>query len=160
VAVVTSQRVAHTLIALAVVLCVGCGTKHHANALATTPTNRLDPAAARVARQFIATAVTRRDLAAAWLLTDPLMRSGFTRATWLRGQIPVPKVPAAAIEAIQFKVDSSTASDLTLVALLISSRETRAIPSESFQITLHRNGRAWLVRSLVPPASMMIIPGS
>jgi hypothetical protein len=49
----------------------------------------------RVLREFILTAVDRRDVARSWEISAPSMREGFTRKQWNRGELPVVPYPAA-----------------------------------------------------------------
>jgi hypothetical protein len=48
-----------------------------------------------VLRDFIGTAVVRRDVGRSWDLTDPSLRAGFTRKQWNNGDLPVVPYPAA-----------------------------------------------------------------
>ena len=52
-------------------------------------------AVSSVLRDFIATAVVRRDVGSSWDLAAPSMRAGFTRKQWNRGDLPVVPYPAA-----------------------------------------------------------------
>ena len=49
----------------------------------------------QVLREFIVTAVDRRDVGRSWEITAPSMREGFTRKQWARGDLPVVPYPAA-----------------------------------------------------------------
>ncbi len=49
----------------------------------------------RVLREFILTAVDRRDVARSWEISAPSMKEGFTRKQWNRGELPVVPYPAA-----------------------------------------------------------------
>src|SRR5688572_2247794 len=77
----------------------------------------VDSKARFVAGKFITTAVTRKDLKAAWSLAAPgsLVRpKGMTYKEWLAGDIPVQYYPAAAIDGAAFKVETSFKNELTL----------------------------------------------
>src|ERR671937_1729345 len=67
------------------------GTRLASGSSAPAPAGsvRLDPKAARVAREFVATAVARRHLARAWELAAPDLKQGMTLAEWNTGTIPV-----------------------------------------------------------------------
>jgi hypothetical protein len=54
----------------------------------------LDPAAKRVAARFIHTAVSGRNLAAAWKIAGPSIRQGQSYKSWLAGNIAVVPYPA------------------------------------------------------------------
>lgn len=49
----------------------------------------------RVLKDFISTAVVRREPGRSWDLTAPSLREGFTREQWSRGDMPVVPYPAA-----------------------------------------------------------------
>jgi hypothetical protein len=49
----------------------------------------------RVLREFILTAVDRRDVGRSWDISAPSMREGFTRRQWSKGDLPVVPYPAA-----------------------------------------------------------------
>jgi hypothetical protein len=49
----------------------------------------------KVLREFILTAVDRRDVGRSWEISAPSLREGFTRRQWSRGDLPVVPYPAA-----------------------------------------------------------------
>ena len=49
----------------------------------------------KVLREFILTAVDRRDVGRSWEISAPSLREGFTRKQWCRGDLPVVPYPAA-----------------------------------------------------------------
>ena len=53
----------------------------------------LEPDVRRVAARFLETAVGRTQLADAWDLATPELRSGVSRAEWMTGALPVPPFP-------------------------------------------------------------------
>jgi hypothetical protein len=117
-----------------------------------TPATRREVNAVLTA--FIRDAVNRRNPAATWELVTPALRSGWTRAEWRRGNLPVYPYPARVDEATGWYVVESFEDDL-LVDLVVHARpgakEKGAI---AYQIELKRLGtgknRRWLVDSIIP----------
>jgi hypothetical protein len=111
-----------------------------------TTTSAAQPSA--VAKEFVATAVARKQLARAWALAAPEMKQGLTLKQWLTGTIPVTPYPVGKA-AEKFTVQSSTANDAVIRVSFIPPPAS-STPSGDFLITLHRNGGNWLVTSWVP----------
>jgi hypothetical protein len=113
----------------------------------TAPTRTLERAVpvaeeARVAAgQFILWAVStqakRADLARAWELVHPELKSecGCTRAEWLTGNIPVQPYPVADLETATFAVNESYADHVVLEVALLP-REGTGVESQFFFIGL------------------------
>ncbi len=103
------------------------------------------------ASSFIQTAVRRRHVAASWDMTDPSLRSGFTKRRWATGNIPVVPYPAAGIRQLQF--DWTYQDDVAMDIVLVPVRGS-ALPLKSFTIELKRSGakaqRRWRVSSWAP----------
>jgi hypothetical protein len=57
-----------------------------------TPERRRE--VARVLRQFILTAVDRQNVGSSWTISAPVLREGFTRKQWSKGDLPVVPYPA------------------------------------------------------------------
>lgn len=108
----------------------------------------LDPQARAVAREFVATAVARRNLARSWALAAPELRGDHTLAEWLTGSIPVVPYPAAKARA-SYAVQVSTADRAVLRVGFTPSAGSEAQPGD-FLITLRRIGGRWLVASWAP----------
>jgi hypothetical protein len=64
---------------------------------------RFPAAAWNVAKQFIATAPSRKNLAKAYALADDNVRGGLTLAQWKTGNIPVPYFPTTKIIRYNWK---------------------------------------------------------
>lgn len=107
----------------------------------------IDPAARKVAGQFILTAVARRNVGRSWAITHPTLRAGFTQAEWAEGDIPVQPYEVNRIEEARFAVDHLEKNLIQLdVALLPKdAKETAGV----FKIGLVAVGtgknRRWLV---------------
>ena len=124
----------------------------------------VDPKARLVAGKFITTAVTRKNLKAAWSLTAPrsLVRpKGMTLQKWLQGDIPVQYFPAQAIDGAAFKVETSFRDELTLNVYLYAKAGS-GIPSQPFFIVLRPTGQGknkkWLVSNFIPSAGVPPVP--
>jgi hypothetical protein len=52
-------------------------------------------AVSKVLREFVLTAVDRRDVGRSWEISAPSLRQGFTRKEWANGGLPVVPYPAA-----------------------------------------------------------------
>lgn len=86
---------------------------------ARKPTSAIDPAARKVAGEFILTAVARKNVGRSWDLVHPSMRAGFTRAQWAKGEIPVIFYPVDNIDEARFSVEALQKNMIQLdVALL------------------------------------------
>lgn len=115
---------------------------------ATQETVPLDPQARAVAREFVATAVARQDLARAWTLVAPELKQGLTLAQWKTGSIPVQPYPVAAAAArysVQASHPTSAALRVTFVPPPASST-----PAGDFLLGLQRIRGRWVVSSWTP----------
>lgn len=127
------------------------------------PTVPVDPKARVVAGKFIATAVTREDLAAAWKIIEPgsPLRAGYSYKQWLTGNIPVQPFPAKAIAGASFKVESSHPGELTL-NVYVFAKPKSGVKSQSFFIVLHPHGKGknkrWLVNYWIPSSGAVVVP--
>ena len=113
------------------------------------------PAARRAAGEFILAAAGREDLAKAWDLTHPELRTqcGCTYKQWLTGNIPVQYYPTGNLEGATFGVDESTARRVVLEVLL-TPKEGEEIDPQAFFIGLKAVGKGaqlkWLVDYWAP----------
>ncbi|MGZ8694836.1 MAG: hypothetical protein ACXWYS_05295 [Gaiellaceae bacterium] len=115
---------------------------------------RADAKAARAAAaKFVATAVLRRNIEESWELTAPVLKAGYTRATWKRGEIPVVPFPADDLDEVRWRLDYSITNHVGLqVAMLpLANSRTKAL---LFEMELVRAGpasnRRWLVDYWAP----------
>ena len=116
----------------------------------------LAPQARSVAREFVATAVARKDLARAWTLSAPELRHGMTLAQWETGSIPVTPYPVAKAAA-RWSIESSFADHAVLRVLFVPPIRSATAPGD-FLLTLRSSGGRWLVSSWVP-RSIVSPPG-
>jgi hypothetical protein len=115
-----------------------------------------DPQAYRVARQFIETAVLRKNLDAAYSLVGSDIRGGLTKKQWETGNIPVVGYPAGNAKTAGFTVVSSYKTQMKLVVDLVAKKGSggNIRPHLPFWVGLVRaGGKAkgrWLVNYWLP----------
>lgn len=111
------------------------------------PTSDIDPAARKVAGQFILTAVARKNVGKSWNLVHPDMRAGYTRAQWAEGEIPVIPYEVDSIDEARFRVDHLGKNMIQLDVALLPKNEGQT--AGVFKIGLVAVGsgqdRRWLV---------------
>ena len=123
-------------------------------------TAKLDPAAKRVARQFIETAVARKNLRAAYPLAGPMIRQDQTLKEWMTGNIAVIPYPVDAVEFAPMKIDYSYPREAQIQVALLP-KDGANVKSQLFIATLIKNKQGqWQVNSWVPRSSPMIPSGS
>jgi hypothetical protein len=103
----------------------------------------------RTVDEFVRTAVLRRNVARAWQLSAPDLRLGYTRAEWVKGDLPVFPFPADP-KRTAWDVDYADEVEVALNVTLVP-RKGVADPPEVFGVSLKPVGRAgsrhWLVSS-------------
>ena len=99
----------------------------------------VDPAARRVAGQFILTAVSRKDLAKSYKLAHPELLQGMTLTQWKTGNIPVIPDPATSLDFASFKVDHAFENEVVIEVLLVPKESAKVKPA-SFLIRLKKVG--------------------
>jgi hypothetical protein len=97
--------------------------------------------------QFVATAVTRKDVDAAYDLVTPQFRQQLDRRQWHTGNIPVIPFPAA--ELLTWHISYSYANDVGLDLALIAEKGSDTV-GKTFTIELKRHGNRWLVDYWAP----------
>ena len=112
-------------------------------------TVKLEPAATRVAREFILTAVARKDLRKAWTLAGPQLRQGMTLKSWLTGNIPVIPYPADAIDFAPMKIDYSYPKEALIEVALLPKKGAK-IKGQLFGMQLDKIKGKWVVQSWAP----------
>lgn len=108
-----------------------------------------DPVSIQIGRQFLETAVLRRNLNWAYDHVHPYIKGLMTRAQWDRGNIPVIPYPAENIETAQFLTIYSYQTEVLFDVDLVARPGTHVRPHLDFYMGLRRaggkaNGR-WLV---------------
>jgi hypothetical protein len=121
----------------------------------------LSTAARSVAREFVTTAVARKDLAAAWKISGPNIRGGLTYAEWKTGNIPVIPYPVASVQyGAPFKIDFSYPNEALLEVALLPKPSVKIKPA-IFDLLLRlipgAGGKQhWVVDSWVPHSSTLV----
>jgi hypothetical protein len=130
-------------------------TQRQQTTTATTviPGGKLDPAARGVAVRFIRTALARTDLAQAWALAAPDLRSAVTKKQWLRGELPFPPFPVNSLETTGFNVVGHAPGEVLLEVLLVPKPNSGYVPTR-YEVTLVRKGAKapWRVSYFLPYA--------
>lgn len=80
---------------------------------------KLDPEIRQLAKQFIDTAVARKDLKSAFAITHADLKGTMTLAQWETGNIPVVPYPGADRAQVRYKVDYSYTDEALLEVGLI-----------------------------------------
>jgi hypothetical protein len=126
-------------------------------------TVKLPAGAKQVAREFILTAVARKNLSRAYQLSGPEIRQGMTLKEWNRGAIPVVPYPGDAIDYAPMKVDYSYPKE-ALVEVALLPKKGYKIKPQIFFLTLIKVGKGenahWLVNGWVPRGSPQVPNGS
>ena len=116
-----------------------------------------------VAREFLKTAVARRNLDAAWKIAGPNVRGGLTHRQWMGGNIPVVPYPIKTLAVARFKIDWSYANQAGLEVALLP-RDNAGVKPQVFFILLRRVGPAgkkhWLVDTWVPKSAPLVPVGA
>ena len=102
------------------------------------------PAAYKVARTFLETAVLRQNLDAAYGLVGPNLKGGMSLARWRKGNIAVQPYPAANAKTAKFVVKYSHKNELMLEAVLTPQKGSGVHP-QAFKLGVDRLGGKWLV---------------
>jgi hypothetical protein len=114
------------------------------------------PAAFKVARTFLETAVLRKNIDASYNLVHVDLKGRMTRKQWDTGNIPVVDYPANNAKTAAFQVDFSYQTEMLLEVNLVAKRGSPSTvrPNLDFFLGLKRaggkaNGR-WLVNYWEP----------
>lgn len=102
--------------------------------------------------RFVASAVLRHDLASAYDLVTPALRTGITRRAWAHGTTPVLAYPARGTRFHGWTLVFAERGHVMLDLLLRPRRGSRAGPM-IFAVDLEKLRGRWLVDSFTPSAS-------
>ena len=119
------------------------------------------PAARRVARTFLETAVARKNLDVAYKIVGPALKAGVSRKEWLKGNNPVPYYPAKNVNKPDITVHSSTKNQLLLEVGLVSAPHSgvaKSIKSLGFQMEVDRIHGKWLVTYFLADYKTPVLP--
>jgi hypothetical protein len=117
---------------------------------------RLKPAERRAINatldRFVASAVQRHDLAAAYDLVTPAMRTGISRRAWAHGTTNVMAYPARGTRFHGWTVDLAQPR-YVMLDLILQPRRGAHVGPMIFTLELRRTHGRWLVASFIPSAS-------
>jgi hypothetical protein len=135
----------------------GSGTSENANPTGppiadvakAQPNIPFPKAAWKVVRQFVFTALPRRNLAQSYALSDPTLKGGFTLGQWKSGNIPVTYFPTANVYKYNWKNTNFTHSREAALNLILIPTKGSGMRPGTFQIGLVKVGQGakahWLV---------------
>ena len=120
---------------------------------------KLDPAVKTLARDFILTAVARKNLRHAYTLVGPEIKQGQTLKQWMTGNIAVVPYPADAIDVAPFRIDYSYPREALIEVMLLPKAKAK-IRATDFYLGVKKVGKGsnahWVVTSWVPHVSPMV----
>jgi hypothetical protein len=122
------------------------------------PKIALPQKAVAAGRDFIHTAVLRKDLDRGWRVSTPSVHGGLTHAQWMSGSIPVSPFPANAYGGTTYKVEWSRTKNVTLLVQIVSDKP--GVRSGYFFIQMVPRGNNWLVDYFAPRGTNPPIPAS
>jgi hypothetical protein len=123
------------------------------------PTVKLPPAATRVARRFIETAVARKNLPQAYELVTNQIRQGQSLQEWNTGNIAVVPYPVDAVQYAPMKIDFSYPNE-ALVEIALLPKKGAKVRGLLFQMDLVKRDGKWLVNTWAPRSSPPVPNGS
>ena len=123
------------------------------------PTVKLTPSATRVARQFIRTAVARKNLPAAYNLVTEEIRQGQSLKSWNTGNIAVIPYPVDAVKYAPMKIDFSYPNEAQIEVALLPKAGSD-VKGQLFLMDLVKRDGKWLVNSWVPRSVAPVPNGS
>jgi hypothetical protein len=126
---------------------------------AVPATVKLTPGATQVARQFIKTAVARKNLPDAYNLVTNQIRQGQSLAEWKTGNIAVIPYPVDDVKYAPMKIDFSYPKE-AMVEIALLPKANAKIKAQLFQMDLVKRGDRWLVNSWYPKSSPPVPSGS
>jgi hypothetical protein len=122
-------------------------------------TVKLEPGATFVARQFIKTAVARKNLDSAYSIVTQQIRQGQSLKSWRTGNIAVIPYPVADLKYAPMKIDFSYPKEAQIEIALLPKAGTKA-KSQLFLMDLVKRDGKWLVNSWVPRSTPPVPSGS
>lgn len=107
-------------------------------------------AALKTAREFMKTAVARKNLDLAYTIVHPDLRGRMSRKQWDTGNIPVIGYPANNFDTAAFQIDFSYPSSMLLEVDLVAKPGSGVRPHLPFFLGLKRVHGRWLVNYWEP----------
>jgi hypothetical protein len=118
---------------------------------------KLEPAATKVARRFIETAVARKNLREAYKLTGPQLLGGQSLKSFMTGNISVVPYPVSDVAYAPMKIDYSYPNQALIEVALLPKKSAKGVKSQLFFMELDKINGKWVVNSWVP-RSVPFIP--
>lgn len=112
-------------------------------------TVKIEPAAEKVARRFIQTAVARKHLKEAYSLAGPQIIQGQSLKSWLTGNNAVIPFPVDKVTIAPMKVDYSYKNQ-ALIEVALLTKPGSGVKSQLFLMQLNKIHGKWVVNSWVP----------
>jgi hypothetical protein len=125
----------------------------------TPATVKLTPGATRVARQFIRTAVARKNLPGAYAIVTDQIKQGQSLKSWSTGNIAVIPYPVDAVKYAPMKIDFSYPKEAQIEVALLPKTGSKVRPQLFLMDLVKRDGK-WLVNAWVPRSSPPVPNGS
>jgi hypothetical protein len=126
---------------------------------AVPATVKLTPEATKVAREFIQTAVARKNLPKAYALVTDQIKQGQTLKSWSTGNIAVIPYPVDAIKYAPMKIDFSYPNEAQIQVALLPKAGVK-VRSQLFIMDLVKRNGKWLVNAWVPRSTPPVPNGS
>ncbi len=123
------------------------------------PTVKLPPGATRVARNFIESAVARKNLASAYSIVTQEIKQGQSLKSWKTGNIAVVPFPVVDVKYAPMKIDFSYPHEAQIEVALLPKAGTK-VHGQLFIMDLVKRDGKWLVNSWVPRSSPAVPNGS
>jgi hypothetical protein len=105
----------------------------------------------KVAAAFVNTAVRRKHVDRSFDLATPALRSGYTRTSWAKNDIPVQPYP---LDFAKYRLKGSFTDSVWLQVAVFPDHSHNQVPSAVFDLVLKPTGtgtaRHWLVDSWAP----------
>jgi hypothetical protein len=131
-------------------------TKLSDSSPAAAPPHRVAPVTAverNVAREFIDTAVARKNLSRAWEIAAPELKQDMTLDEWKTGTIPV--VPYRVDQAVARLKPVNSFTDSAAFQVSFLPRTGAKVKAASFRLDLLNVDGKWLVSSWLPSAAVV-----
>jgi hypothetical protein len=125
----------------------------------TPATVKLTPGATKVARQFIRTAVARKNLPRAYSIVTDQIKQGQSLKSWNTGNIAVIPYPVDAVKYAPMKIDFSYPKEAQIEVALLPKAGSKVRPQLFLMDLVKRDGK-WLVNAWVPRSSPPVPNGS
>ena len=123
------------------------------------PTVKLPSGATKVARQFIESAVARKNLGQSYSIVTEQIKQGQSLKSWMTGNIAVVPFPVVNVKYAPMKIDFSYPAEAQIEVALLPKASAK-VHGQLFIMDIVKRGGKWLVNSWVPRASAPVPNGS